>query len=61
MQILIGAKIRRAAIADCPPKPQYANLVRRYYEASICVVDGEKTVEAISNIGLGSIPVKVNS
>jgi hypothetical protein len=35
--------------------------MRRYYEPSICAVDGEKTVDAIENIGSGSIPVKVNS
>jgi hypothetical protein len=59
---LHGVKIRRAAIADCPSQTSDdENLSQRYYEPSICAVDGEKTVDAIENIGSGSIPVKVNS
>ena len=59
---LHGVKIRRAAIADCPSQTSDdENLMRRYYEPSICVVDGVKTVDAIRNIGSGSIPVSVNS
>jgi hypothetical protein len=59
---LHGVKIRRAAIADCPSQTSDdENLSQRYYDASICAVDGEKTVDAIENIGSGSIPVKVNS
>jgi hypothetical protein len=59
---LHGVKIRRAAIADCPSQTSDdENLSQRYYEPSICAVDGEKTVDAITNIGSGSIPVSVNS
>jgi hypothetical protein len=59
---LHGVKIRRAAIADCPSQTSDdENLSQRYYEPSICVVDGEKTVDAITNIGSGSIPESVIS
>jgi hypothetical protein len=62
MQIFMAVKIRRAAIADCPSQTSDdENLMRRYYEPSICVVDGVKTVDSIRNIGLGSIPESVIS
>ena len=59
---LHAVKIRRAAIADCPSQTSDdENLSQRYYEPSICVDDGAKTVDAIRNIGSGSIPESVIS